>query len=98
MCLLSSPERVTLDNSMCPYNEGMTPERLAELARTARTTLAAHNDAVAARNAAIVEAARQNIPKPAVVEATGLTKEQVRRIEREGGAPHRQAGRPAKDP
>ena len=98
MCPFISPERVILGNIMCPYNEGMTPERLAELARAARTTLAAHNDAIAARNAAIVEAARHNIPKPSVVEATGLTKEQIRRIERDGGAPHRQAGRPARDP
>lgn len=65
----------------------MTPERLTELSRIART-------AIDERNAAIVQAAHEGLPKHVVVQATGLSKEQVRKIERAGGAPKRPAGRP----
>lgn len=75
---------------MCPYNRGMDPARIAELSHIART-------AIAERNAAIIEAAHEGIPKHVVVDATGLTKEQVRKIERAGNAPKRPAGRPYKD-
>lgn len=76
-----------LGNRMCPYNRVVTPEKLAELSQ-------AIQKAIDARNAAIVQAAAAGIPKTVVCEATGLTKEQVRRIERAGGAPKRAAGRP----
>lgn len=65
----------------------MTPE---ELRRLSKAVQEAQDD----RDAAIVQAARERIPKPVVCEATGLSKERIRRIERDGGAPKRDAGRP----
>jgi hypothetical protein len=58
-----------------------------------RLTLAVET-ATAARDAAIVQAAREGIPKDIVLDATGLSKERIRQIERAGGAPKRAAGRP----
>lgn len=65
----------------------MTPEELARLSKAVQ-------DALVARDAAIVRAAEERMPKPIVCKATGLSKERVRRIERAGGAPKRDAGRP----
>jgi hypothetical protein len=61
-----------------------------ELKRLARAV----NAATTARDAAIVQAAREGIPKSIVLEATGLSKERIRQIERAGGVPPRKAGRP----
>lgn len=57
----------------------------------------AARDALAARDAAIVQAAREGLPKDTVLDATGLSKERVRQIERAGGVPPRKAGRPRSD-
>lgn len=65
----------------------MTPEELTRLSK-------AIQEAQDNRDAAIVQAARERIPKHVVCEATGLSKERIRRIEREGRAPKRDAGRP----
>jgi hypothetical protein len=75
------------DPKTCLYSGEVTPDEL-------RHRTAAVHDALAARDAAIVQAAHERIPKPVVMEATGLSKEHLRRIERAGGAPHRAAGRP----
>jgi hypothetical protein len=58
-----------------------------------RLTVAA-KEALDARDAAIVQAAHEGLSKEIVLEATGLSKERVRQIERSGGAPPRPAGRP----
>lgn len=72
----------------------MTPKKLTELSQAIDYARQSVDNAIAARDAAIVQAAQEDIPKLEVCEATGLTKEQVRRIERAGGAPKRAAGRP----
>jgi len=64
----------------------MDPTELRELAQAAR-------DALAARDAAIVQAAREGLGKDLVLEATGLSKERVRQIERAAGVPPRAPGR-----
>ena len=79
---------------MCLYNRVVTPEKLAKLSQAVDDAEQTVKDAIAARNTAIVQAAIEGIPKPTVCEATGLTGEQVRRIERAGAAPKRAAGRP----
>lgn len=70
-----------------PYTCGMTPEELRRLSK-------AVHEAQRDRDAAIVQAAEERIPKHIVCDATGLSKERIRRIERAGGAPKREAGRP----
>jgi hypothetical protein len=52
------------------------------------------NAATTARDAAIVQAAREGIPKNIVLEATGLSKERIRQIERAADVPPRKPGRP----
>lgn len=94
MCLLTSPERLILGTHTCLYTRPVTPEKLAELSRAISNAEQDLKNAIATRNEAIVQAAVDRVPKDAVCEATGLTKEQVRRIERAGGAPKRDAGRP----
>jgi DNA-directed RNA polymerase specialized sigma24 family protein len=65
----------------------MTPETLTKLTK-------AINDASATRNAAIVQAALEGMTRADICAATGLSDEQVRRIERAGNVPPRAAGRP----
>lgn len=64
----------------------MDPQKLAELA-------AAAINATIARDAAIVEAARNGMSQPDICAATKLSPAQVRRIERAGGVPPRAPGR-----
>lgn len=68
----------------------MDATELQRLTRAAET-------ATTARDAAIVQAAREGLPKAVVLDATGLSKERVRQIERAGGVPPRKAGRPRSD-
>lgn len=68
----------------------MTPERLAAISKSTR-------NAIAARDAAIVEAALEGMSREDIREATGLSDTQLRRIERYGDVPPRKAGRPRKD-
>jgi len=67
----------------------MTLQKLTKLA-------AAVADSIAARDAAIVAAAKEGWDQRDICNATGLSAVQVRRIERAGGLPPRKAGRPAK--
>jgi hypothetical protein len=72
----------------------MTPEELTRLKHEADLATAEADRRTAALHAGIVEAARDRIPKDTVRKITGLSKERVRVIERAGGAPTREAGRP----
>jgi DNA-directed RNA polymerase specialized sigma24 family protein len=64
----------------------MTPADLKRLADAAASALAE-------RDAAIVQAALEEVPQADIADATGLTQERVRQIERKGGAPRRKRGR-----
>lgn len=64
----------------------MNPQKLAKLA-------AAAINATIARDAAIVEAAKDGMTQPDICAATKLSPAQVRRIERAGGIPPRTPGR-----
>lgn len=68
----------------------MDPKHLADLARTARKSRTALDEA-------IVTAATEEVPQPVIAEATGLSVAQIRRIERAGGVPPRATGRRKKD-
>jgi hypothetical protein len=68
----------------------MDATQLRKLSQAAR-------DALTARDVAIVQAAREGLRKDTVLEATGLSKERVRQIERDGGVRPRKAGRPRAD-
>jgi propanediol dehydratase small subunit len=72
------------------YTWRMTPQELTRRAQVAA-------DAIRERDAAIIEAALEGMPQPDIIEATGLSRNRVRVIEREGGAPPRKRGRPRKD-
>jgi len=65
----------------------MTPERLIALSEATR-------NAIAARDAAIVEAAGEGMSREDIRAATRLSDTHLRRIERDGGVPPRKAGRP----
>lgn len=64
----------------------MTPAKLAKLT-------GAIDEATAARDAAIVTAAREGMDRAVICKATGLSDGHVRRIERDGGVPPRKRGR-----
>lgn len=64
----------------------MDPAELRELAVAAR-------EALARRDAAILQAAREDLPQIDIAEATGLSKERIRQMERQGGVPPRRQGR-----
>jgi hypothetical protein len=76
-----------LDKKSGPILVSMDATELRNLSQAAR-------DALAARDAAIVQAAHEGLRKDIVLEATGLSKERIRQIERAGGVPPRKAGRP----
>lgn len=69
----------------------MDQTELAARARAARESRTALHDG-------IVAAALDEMPQPAIAEATGLSIAQIRRIERAGGVPPRAAGRPRNTP
>jgi len=75
----------------------MDPDELTRLSITAEEAQQAATAAIRARDRAIVTAAEEGMPQPVIIEATGLSRDRIRIIERAGGVPERKRGRPRKD-
>jgi len=71
----------------------MDPDELTRLSIAAEQAQQAATAAIRVRDQAIIAAALEDMPQPVIIEATGLSRDRIRIIEREGGVPQRKRGR-----